>query len=201
MINKGIMKLYELLKIDREKCFLLYPYQDEREKIKKSELQKYGNLDSYNIAMKYEAALMGLLMQERKEIIKTFNKLKELLVAIDIIDYNYNSTALVLAPYYDANKLIQYSLEIYKLFLFYKKPTHHWITTLISNPHIVIEGKNKLLYDDSLLNNLQLFPRFGLQCETNIKYLQETQTINAAMDALKAEMNLWDNTNNSSGRL
>ena len=120
MINKGIMKLYELLKIDREKCFLLYPYQDEQEKIKKLELQKYGNLDSYNIAMKYEAALMGLLMQERKEIIKTFNKLKELLVAIDIIDYNYNSTALVLAPYYDDNELIQYSLEIYKLFLFYK---------------------------------------------------------------------------------
>lgn len=188
------MKLYELLKIDKEKCFLLYPYQDEQERIKKIEMKKYGTLNNYNLAMKYEAALMGLLLQDRKEVIKTFNKLEDLLVAIDVINYNYNNTALVFAPYYNVDELIRYSLEIYKLFLFYKKPVHYWIKVLIDNPNIVVEGKHKRLYDDILLKNLYLFPEFGTLCEVNIKSLQQQQTVDATIDALKADMNLWDNT-------
>lgn len=188
------MKLYELLNIDKEKCFLLYPYQDKQERIKKLEMKKSGTLNNYNFAMKYEAALMNLLMQERKEVIKTFNKLEELLVAIDIINYNYNNTALVFAPYYNVDELLQYSLEIYKLFLFYKKQVHYWIKVLIDNPGIVVEGKHKRLYDDMLLKNLYLFPEFGMLCEIKIKSLQQQQTLGVTIDTLKADINLWNNT-------
>ena len=105
------MKLYELLKIEKEKCFLLYPYQDEQERIKQLEMQKHNTLEHYNMAMKYETALAGLLSQDRKEIIKSFNKLEYLLVDLDIINFHYNSTALVFAPYYQNEELLLYCIE------------------------------------------------------------------------------------------
>ena len=188
------MKLYELLKIEKEKCFLLYPYQDEQERIKQLEMQKHNTLEHYNMAMKYETALAGLLSQDRKEIIKSFNKLEYLLVDLDIINFHYNSTALVFAPYYQNEELLLYCIEMYKLFLFYKQPAHQWIKRLINNPNIALEGKKNLLYDDDLLRNLQLFPRFGMQCETNIKYLQSIQTTSATASAINAQINLWNNT-------
>ena len=188
------MKLYELLNINRENCFLLYPYQDEQERIKKLEMEKSGTLKHFNMAMKYEAALAGLLSVDRKEVIKSFNKLEYILVDIDIINFNYNNTALVLALYYEDQELLNYCIEMYKLFIFYKQPVHQWITRLIENPQIAIEGKKNLLYDDDLLNNLCLFPEFGILCESNIEHLQKMQTFDATADAMKAQMNIWDNT-------
>ncbi len=188
------MKLYELLNIEKEKCFLLYPYQDEQERIKKLEIKNHGTLDHYELAMKYETALAGLLSQDRNEIIKSFNKLERILVDIDIINYHYNNTALVFAPYYNNEELLLYCVEMYKLFTFYKQPVHNWIKNITDDPKIVIEGKKKQLYDNDLLKNLQLFPRFGMHCEANIKYLQDALTTNAKISAINAHNKLWNNT-------
>ena len=182
------------MKIEKEKGYLLYPSQETQKQIKQTDMQEYGSIDSYNLAMKYETALAGLLSQDRKEIIKSFNKLEYLLVDIDIINFNYNSTALVLASYYNNNELLQYHLEIYKLFIFYKQPVHQWIKNLINKPEIALEGKIKKLYDDDLLKNLQLFPRFGLLCEKNLTYLQGIQSTYSIINAMNAKMYLWSNT-------
>ncbi len=58
----------------------------------------------------------------------------------------------------------------------------------------MIEGKKKQLYDNDLLKNLQLFPRFGMHCEANIKYLQDALTTNAKISAINAHNKLWNNT-------
>lgn len=192
------MKLFELLNINKEHCFFLQPYPEEQKRIKELELNKHGTLQHFDYAMKYEAALNRLLDSDRKETIISFNKLENLLVDIEIINFNFNSTALCLAPYYDNNKLLLYCIEMYKLFYFYKEAVHNWIKILIDNPQIAIEGKKKLLYSDDFLNNLCLFPHFAMMCETDIEFYQQQQSVNAVVSATAAQLKLWDNANDNS---
>src|SRR5574344_785955 len=76
------MLLYEMLNINLEDCFFLSLDECLKEKVKNLEMKNHGTDKHFNLAIKYEAALCGLLKQDRKEIIKSFNIVELLLVLI-----------------------------------------------------------------------------------------------------------------------
>lgn len=185
-INKN-MQLYEMLDITIEDCLLITPFVYEQERIKKLEMQKHKTLKHYEIAMRYEYALVGLLHQDKIEIIKSLNRFESILVDVDILCFHYNSIAQVLASYFRDKQLLSYRIEMYKLFEFYREPFHIWIKKL--NANMIKEGLEKNLFDKDLLKNIRLFPQFGMLLEAELENVRGDQLITAT----KAQLNLWKN--------
>jgi len=180
------MNLQELLNITVENCIFI---ANDSEYLKHEEMKKCGSTKHYDLAYKYEGALLGLLKEDRKEIIKSFNRPELFLVYIDIITWNYNSIALSLAPYFEEKDMMLYNLEMYKLFEFFKKP----FTDLLKiNPNIIKDDINKKLIDPSYIEDIKLFPRFAMLCEEQVKSIPAQQKLHS----IKAQLNLWNNTNN-----
>lgn len=175
-----------MLNINLEDCFFLSLDECLKEKVKNLEMKNHGTDKHFNLAIKYEAALCGLLKQDRKEIIKSFNIVELLLVNIDIIVWNYNTTALTFTPYYDKKSLMLYNLEIYKLFEFFKEP---FCKILKTYPQTLLQSVKNKNIDPSFIDDIKLFPRFAMMCEEEIKLIPKMPKLNA----LKAQVNLWNN--------
>ena len=180
------MKLFEMLDITKEHCNFLYP---EDTYIKNSELEEYNTTKSYDIALEYETALFGLLSEDRKDVIKSFNNLSIFLVYVDILTWNYNSFGLTLAEYYYDKDLMLYNLEMYKLFEFFKDSYLKFANQISENPSILKDGVEKKLIEPAHIQSFTLFPKMAKICENKVKIIPITQSIKAQ----KARLTLWNN--------
>ena len=184
------MNLCELLNITYENCFLILPNSREQERIKKLELANHKTTLHFDIAMEYEGALAGMLKEDRKEIIKSFNLVELLIVYIHTITWNYNSIANVMAQYCDNKKLLYYHIEMIKLFVFFKEP---FCKLIVNNPNgheLIKQAVDNHRVDKDSLKDIQLFPRFGMMCENKIELYKNLNYFNA----VEAQINLWNNS-------